>query len=479
MATLQTLIGTTIVAPLIGSIAILLFSSNILFRNFCIVFTPFVTLVSAFLLAFHYSALATPPDAFTLFTLAPGLDISFMVEPVGIFFACLVALLWPLSMLYAVTYMYENKLGDKARFCAYFTISIGCTFGIAFAGDLLCLLIFYETLTLSTYPLVIYKKTEKAIRAGRIYIGMLAGTSILLLLPAIIWIWMTEGHLQFTLGGMLSDTPPWWLLVLLVLGVGKIALVPLHRWLPAAMVAPPPVSALLHAVAVVKAGVFTVAKILIYVIGLDRVNSDWLVYLAGISILTASVIALRQDNLKARLAYSTIGHLGYITMGLALLKPALLGALLHFLTHALGKITLFFAAGAIETTSGKKQVSELDGIGYQMPWTMICVMVAAIALIGLPPTFGFWSKWYLLSGAMQTEHYFALAVLIIGTLLSVAYLVPIIVRAFSHKSSNSTRTEISAESVGLVIPMLVPATLLLLLFLFPEWVMTLVERISQ
>lgn len=455
------LIAATVLTPFIGAIAIALSKPHPRLRNFFALATPFVTLTTVTWLALLY--LQTGTASFTALTLAPNLTVGFMVEPVSVFFACIVALLWPLSMLYALTYLYEKQLADKTRFCVFFTIAIGCTFGVAFAGDLLCLLVFYEALTFSTYPLVVHTQTAEAKRAGRVYLAFLAGTSIVLLLPAVIWIWTTHSTLQFTDGGILSTQASGWLLVLLVFGVGKMALMPLHRWLPSAMAAPPPVSALLHAVAVVKAGVFTLAKILIYIYGLDDVDSNWLVYVAGFSIIAASFIALRQDNLKARLAYSTISHLSYIVMGLALLKPAIVGALLHLLAHALGKITLFFAAGALEVGAGKKKVSELRGIGFRMPWTMTCFAVASLTLIGLPPTAGFWSKWHLLGGSMHAEHYFAVGVLIVSTILNVAYLLPIVTRAFT-RSSDDSYCEVSAS---MLIPMLIPTAIVIILFFSP------------
>ena len=196
-------------------------------------------------------------------------------------------------------------------------------------------------------------------------------------------------------------------------------------------------------------------------------------YVAGISVIAASLIAVRQDNLKLRLAYSTVSHLGYITMGLALLKPAIVGALLHLSTHALSKITLFFAAGAIQSTTGKKYVSELGGIGYQMPWTMTCFAIAAVALIGLPPTLGFWSKWYLLNGALSVEHYFVIIVLIISTLLNAAYLIPVILSAFSKRESVTGHE----APVGMIVPMVLPVIMLLLLFVFPELILDLTQRL--
>jgi len=217
---------------------------------------------------------------------------------------------------------------------------------------------------------------------------------------------------------------------------------PLHSWLPAAMVAPTPVSALLHAVAVVKAGVFTVVKVIVYIFGYEYLASslvnNWLVYVAGFTILAASIVALRQDNLKRRLAYSTISQLSYVVMATAILAPlSVMGAVLHIAAHAIGKITLFFAAGSIYTAAHKTEISQLNGIGRKMPWTMGAFAIASLSMIGVPPTAGFLSKWYILMGAIQVEHVFAIGVIIISTLLNAGYFIPIIYRAFFKESDDA------------------------------------------
>ncbi len=229
------------------------------------------------------------------------------------------------------------------------------------------------------------------------------------------------------------------LLALYMFGIGKAALMPVHRWLPAAMVAPTPVSALLHAVAVVKAGVFSVVKVVVYVFGLDLLAAEssthWLLYAAGASILIASVVALRQDNLKRRLAYSTVSQLSYVTLAAAILAPiSIAAAALHIAAHAFAKITLFFAAGSIYTAAHKTEVSELDGIGQRMPWTMGAFAVASLSMIGVPPTAGFLSKWYMLTGALETQQMVAVVVLVVSTLLNAAYFLPIVYRAFFRVS---------------------------------------------
>ncbi len=374
-----------------------------------------------------------------LFSLLPGLDIAFRVEPLGMLFALIASGLWIVNSLYSIGYMRGNNEAHQTRFFVCFAVALAATMGIAFSGNLFTLFIFYEVLTLSTYPLVTHHGTEKARDGGRVYLGLLLSTSTVLLLPALVFIWFIAGTTDFTVGGILADklrpVELAMLLGLCVFGIGKAALMPFHRWLPAAMVAPTPVSALLHAVAVVKAGVFSVVKVMVYIFGIDTLATagatHWLIGVAGFTIIAASVVALTADNLKRRLAYSTISQLSYVTMAAALLAPlSLVGAVMHIAAHAVGKITLFFAAGAIYTAAHKTEVSQLDGIGRRMPWTMGAFAIAALSMIGLPPAAGFISKWYMVSGAMAGQHWPAVAVIVLSTLLNAGYFLPIVYRAF-------------------------------------------------
>lgn len=400
-----------------------------------------------------------------LFTLSPGLEFALQVEALGILFALVASFLWIVTSVYAIGYMrgYNNGKGEKhqTRFYVAFAVAIAAAMGVAFSANMLTLFICYEILTLSTYPLVTHAGTEEARRGGRMYLGVLLGTSIGLQFLAIIGTWLVAGTLEFSPGGILSgkasDGVIALLLVLYILGIGKAALMPFHRWLPAAMVAPTPVSALLHAVAVVKAGVFTVLKVVAFVIGTDFFVADsdaaagamrglvsWvsqgLIYLAIASLLLASILALRQDNLKRRLAYSTVSQLAYIVLG-ALLGHSLglLGGAMHIATHAFGKITLFFAAGAILVASHKTEISDMRGLGRCMPVTFACFFLASLSLIGLPFFGGFWSKWYLAYGAVQTGQWLALTALMVSSLLSIAYLLPVSVQAFFSDTVNTTK----------------------------------------
>ncbi|MDP6572567.1 MAG: monovalent cation/H+ antiporter subunit D family protein [Rhodospirillales bacterium] len=369
----------------------------------------------------------------------PGLAIAFEVEPLGMMFAGIASFLWIVTSVYSIGYMRGHHEHNQTRFYIYFAVAIASAVGVAFAANMMTLFVFYEVLTLSTFPLVTHHGTDEAKRAGRVYLGILLGTSIGLQFIAVIWTWTLAGTLDFTEGGILRDKASpavvGVLLALYVFGIGKAAVMPFHRWLPAAMVAPTPVSALLHAVAVVKAGVFTVLKVIVYIFGFDFLaqvaSGNWLLYVSGFTIVAASVVALRSDNLKRRLAYSTVSQLSYVIMAAAILTPlSAMGAALHIATHAFGKITLFFCAGSILVASHKTLVSELDGIGRRMPWTMAAFAIGAFSMIGIPPTVGFVSKWYILRAAMEAEQTFAAAVIVLSTLLNAGYFLPIVYAAF-------------------------------------------------
>jgi len=435
----------------------------------------------------------------------PGLALELQIEPLGMLFALVASGLWIVNSIYSIGYMRANREAHQTRFYVCFAVAIAAALGVAFAGNLLTLFLFYEVLTLSTYPLVTHHGTPEARRAGRTYLGILLGTSIALLLLAIVWTWVLSGTLTFARGGILAgkvDAPlAGVLLALYMFGIGKAALMPVHRWLPAAMVAPTPVSALLHAVAVVKAGVFCVVKVIVYVFGTEFLigsgSAQWLPAVAGTTIVLASIIALRSDNLKRRLAYSTVGQLSYVVLAAALLAPAsVMAAALHIGVHAVSKITLFFAAGAIYTAAHKTEVSQLDGIGRRMPLTMTAFAIGALSMIGVPPTAGFISKWYLLTGAMSTQQFAAAGVIVLSTLLNAAYFLPIVYRAFfvaptkqipaahGHHpgATGSGHADHGGEHGEAPWPMLlalsVTAALTLLLFFQPGPLLTLARLVS-
>ena len=452
-----------------------------------------LTLLTATLLAIAVWSIAPEVlegrrPAFVFGQVVPGIEIAFSVEPLGMLFAALASTLWIVNSIYSIGYMRSNDEKNQTRFYTFFAISLFAALGIAFADNLFTLFIFYEVLTLSTYPLVAHKGDEGTIRSARVYLGVLLTTSIGLLLPAIVWTYLAAGTIAFTAGGVLENKlggPLLGLLLLLyVFGIGKAAVMPVHRWLPAAMVAPTPVSALLHAVAVVKAGVFTITKVIVYIFGADylfaQASGDFMLYAAVFTIVAASVIALRQTNIKRMLAYSTVAQLSYVVMAAAILRPlAEIGAAIHMVAHAFGKITLFFAAGAIYVASGKTEIAQLKGIGWRMPLTMTAFTIGALSMIGVPPTGGFVSKWYILAGAFQAENYLALMTIILSTALNAAYFLPIVYLAWFIKEDMPPASNHGEAPFAAVLALTVTAALTLLFFLFNAPVVELARQLTH
>jgi multicomponent Na+:H+ antiporter subunit D len=418
----------------------------------------------------------------------PGLPIRFEVEPLGMLFALVAGLLWIVTSIYAIGYMRGHHEQNQTRFYAMFAVAIGSAMGTAFAGNLLTLFLWYEILTVSTYPLVAHAGTPDARRGARTYLGVLLGTSIGLQLLAILITYSVSGTLEFREGGILAGqlNPAWagLLYALFVFGIGKAAVMPFHRWLPAAMVAPTPVSALLHAVAVVKAGVFTVLKVTVYVFGTDFIlNSganDWLIWFAGATILLASLIAMTKDNLKARLAYSTVSQLSYIVLGAMLAtEMGLLGGSLHIATHAVAKITLFFAAGAILVAAHKTEISDMGGLGRAMPITFGAFLIGSLSIIGMPPFGGLWSKWFLGLGTVEAGQWLLLSVLLVSSLLNIAYLLPIPIRAFFGKAKDGTAyTQIKEAPMTCIAAMIITSAACLVLFFYPDPFYTLAADVA-
>jgi multicomponent Na+:H+ antiporter subunit D len=410
-----------------------------------------------------------------LFDIAPGVSLALKADPLGLSFALSASLLWIFTSFYSIGYMRALKEHDQTRYFASFAVCLSATMGIAFAANLLTFFIFYEVLTISTYPLVIHKENAAAIAAGRKYLAFLLSGGVALLLAMGLTQRMA-GTLNFTPGGFLSGSMGQAgllaLFVLFLVGVGtKSGLMPLHSWLPTAMIAPTPVSALLHAVAVVKAGVFGFVRVIGFVFGpalaTDIGATTLTTVAASVTIVIASLLAMAQDNLKRRLAYSTIGHLSYIVLGTVLLAPAgWLGGLFHITTHAAMKITLFFCAGAIYVKTGRENVSELDGIGKQMPLTMAAFTIGSLGLAGLPPVGGFISKWFLVQGAVESGQLLLLAALLPSGLLNAGYLFPIVIRAFFKSSRDFSKFD--EAPLLMVIPLLFTAAFSLLLGIYPD-----------
>jgi multicomponent Na+:H+ antiporter subunit D len=366
--------------------------------------------------------------------LVPGLDFVLHADAMSLLFVNLSAVLWLATTVYAIGYL-ENS-PNRSRFFGYFSLCVTATVGLAMAGNLLTFLVFYEALTLTTYPLVVHRGTEIARKAGRTYLAYTLFGGVLVL-AGTIWLYSLTGTLEFVDRGFVAglgidENVLRAIFVLLILGVGvKAALVPLHGWLPQAMVAPAPVSALLHAVAVVKAGAFGVVRIVYDVFGIEFAASLGvtlpLAILASVTILYGSTRALFQDDLKRRLAFSTVSQVSYITLGVAIAGPiATIGGIVHLVHQGFMKITLFFCAGNFAETLGVHKVSELGGIGRRMPWTTAAFTLAAFGMIGVPPMVGFISKWYLGMGALEVGQDWVVLVLAVSSLLNAAYFLPIV-----------------------------------------------------
>ena len=379
------------------------------------------------------------------FDMMGGLVLKLSAEPIGNLFALLASFLWVITTVYSIGYMRGHKEVNQTRFYSCFAIALAAVMTAAYADNLLTLFIAYEVLTISTFPLVTHAGTDNARRGGRLYISLLMGTSIGLLMPAIIWTFILTGTTTFTAGGIIDPaigvTTISILIGLYVFGIAKAAIMPFHRWLPAAMVAPTPVSALLHAVAVVKTGVFALLKIATYTFGVDTLavtgSADWILWIAAFTVLSASLVAFSKDNLKARLAYSTISQLSYIIIAACLASSvAVIGGAMHIVMHGFAKITLFFCAGAIMVSAHKTNISELDGLGRKMPITMLAFTIGSLGIIGLPPASGLWSKLLIAQGTLQNGQIWLIAVLMLSTLLNIAYLLQVPLRAFFREPKN-------------------------------------------
>ena len=482
----ETAIKVALGLPLAAMILTALFGKRPNLREALTLLTAGTLLVVVGSLAPSVFAGARP--SVTLFEVMPGLAVAFQIEPLGLLFALVASSLWIVTTCYTIGYMRAHNEEHQTRFYACFAVAIFAAIGAAMSQNMLTLFFFYEVLTLSTYPLVTHHGTDKARKGGRTYLGILFFTSVAFLLLAVVWTWNLAGTLDFQPGGILagkaSDGVLMALLALYFFGTGKAALMPFHRWLPAAMVAPTPVSALLHAVAVVKVGVFTVMKVSVYIFGIDLLSSTGisvpLMYVAAATILLASLVALTKDNLKARLAYSTVSQLSYIVLGAALANSwGVIGGGMHIAMHAFGKITLFFCAGAIYVTTHKTEISDMHGIGRVMPVTTFAFLLGALSIIGLPPLGGSWSKWYLALGAAEGHRGLLVAVLMISSLLNIAYLMPIVVRGFfSAPGNGQEQLDVKEAPLFCVVPLCITAVGSLALFFFADTIYELLKPIT-
>ncbi|WP_249549047.1 proton-conducting transporter membrane subunit [Anaplasma phagocytophilum] len=419
--------------------------------------------------------------------------ILFILEPeaLGIVFGILVSFLWAVTNIYTIGYMNKvyGKLQDRSVFYSCFAASIGCTMGIAFAGNLVTLFIFYEMLTICTYPLIIHGGSKDSIASGSFYIKTLLCSSVFLFLPAIAIVCVTsEAAGLFSARSFISETHPNllpFIVVMLCYGVAKAAIVPVHIWLPRAMVAPTPVSALLHAVAVVKSGVFTLIKITVCALGIHGMYNYYnapatidvaphhniMLYLSVVTIIAGSIFAVAQKNLKRLLAYSTVSQLSYITLALSMFTDgAVAAAVFQMVCHAFAKITLFFAVGAVYAASGKTMIRDIDGLGRVMPITFTAFCIGALAMIGIPPAATFWGKFYIITEALKQQNYIVIFTVALSTVLNTLYFVPLMYRVFF--AADATCTERVKEAPLLILlAMLVSSTCTILLFLKPNIVL--------
>jgi len=422
---------------------------------------------------------------YTVARVLPDLAIKFRVDAFGMLFALVSSSLWIITSMYSVGYMRSLKEHSQTRYFCFFALSLSATVGVAFSANLLTLYLFYEMLSFATYPLVTHHQDREARSSGRKYLLYIVGSSIGFVLPAMVLCYYITGTLDFADQGiMIGRASPKVILILLLLflfGFAKAGIMPFHSWLPAAMVAPTPVSALLHAVAVVKVGAFSVFRIITGIFGtglLSALHLNTIIcVIASFTIITASLIALSQDGLKRRLAFSTIGQLSYIVLGAALLSPkGLTGGMLHIAMHAFGKITLFFCAGAIFAATGKKYISEMAGIGKRMPITMTAFFIGSLSVIGLPPCGGFISKWYLVLGTLEADQWVMLVILLSSSLLNAAYFLPVVYKAFFCTPEESKFEDKTEEAPRwCVIPLEITAVISIILFFYPQPFLKLAE----
>ncbi len=465
-----------VLISLIGSIPIMLSGRNPNLReSWTILIALGKVIIVASLLP---TVLAGGGFEFTIAEVIPGVPIALRVDAMGMFFALVASLLWLLTSIYSIGYMRTLNEHAQTRFYASFAVAISATLGVAFSANLLTLYLFYEILSLSTYPLVTHEQNSEARKSGRKYLTYILGTSIALALPGMLIVYSIAGTLDFKVGGILVGTgvTPQTLALLLVLflfGFAKSGLMPFHGWLPAAMVAPTPVSSFLHGVAVVKVGVFSILRVIFHILGPEQLamaDVGWIITtIASITIIIASLIALTQDNLKRRLAYSTIGQLSYMILGAGMLTAAgMTGGLLHIAMHAFGKITLFFCAGAIFVAAGKKYISQMDGLGRRMPITYLAFFAGSLSIVGMPPFGGFISKWNLGIGAIESGQFLLLVVLLVSSLLNAFYFFPIIYRGFFMPAAAGEPEGIKEAPIFCLIPLSITALCSLLLFFWPS-----------
>ena len=478
-----------VIIPLFGSLVVMTLKKHPNLREF--VSSSASVLLFLMVLSFIPALKAGKTLVYPLFQLLPGLSITLRADGFSMIFALVASSLWMIAVFYSMGYMRAHDEPCQTRFNACFALAIFGAIGVAFSDNLLTLYLFYEIVSVCTYPLVAHHQDEESYEGARKYIIYLTTTAKFFLLPALILIYVLVGNLDFPHNiatGIIPASSTDWVVTMLyifcILGFAKNGVMPFHHWLPGAMVAPTPVSALLHAVAVVKVGVFCTTRTMLYVFGVDTMDRLNLgiptAYFVGFTIIVASMIALSKDNLKARLAYSTVSQLSYIILGVALLTPhAIEGGLIHIVNHAFAKITLFFCAGAIYIAAHKKYISEMSGLGRTMPFTFGAFAVASLSMIGAPPVAGFVSKWYLLVGSMEAHQVGILLILIASTVLNVGYFAPVTYKAFFGKRpEGDIETGIKEAPLSMLIPLLIAVTVSVIIGIYPNFMMQFVRMVT-
>jgi multicomponent Na+:H+ antiporter subunit D len=490
-----------VLAPLIGAGLVMTAGKKPNLREAC----SFVAAATLFGLTFSLIPAIRAGETlhFTLFQLlvpgehSTGLSFALRADALSMVFALTASFLWMVAVFYSAGYMRGLEEHAQTRFSTCFALALFGAVGCAFADNLLTLYLFYEIVSVTTYPLVAHHQDDEGYEGAKKYLVYLTTAAKGLILPAMVLIYVLSGTLDFAHNAHVGILPAGVhngvivvLYICCILGFAKNGIMPLHSWLPSAMVAPTPVSALLHAVAVVKVGVFSTVRVMLYVFGVDLMGSLHLglptAYFVSITILVGSIVALSKDNLKARLAYSTVSQLSYVILGVALLNPiGVSGGLFHIAAHAFSKITLFFCAGAIYVTTHKKDISEMGGLGRQMPWTFGAFALAALSMIGVPPVAGFTSKLYLLVGALDAGSIGILVVLIASALLNAAYFAPVVYHAFfgqpaaasaaaNHNSAahgHSPAIHTGEAPLAMLIPLCLTAAISVALGLYPDFFM--------
>ncbi|MBI5380746.1 MAG: monovalent cation/H+ antiporter subunit D family protein [Opitutae bacterium] len=490
-----------VLAPLVGAGLVMATGKKPNLREAC----SFIAAATLFGLVFSMISAVSAGQTlhFTLFQLLPGLSFSLRADALSMVFAVAASFLWVLTVFYAAGYMRGLEEHAQTRFNTCFALALFGAIGCAFSDNLLTLYLFYEIVSVTTYPLVAHHQDDEGYEGAKKYMVYLTTTAKGLILPAMVLIYVLSGTLDFAGNAHTGIIPAGVhnglitiLYICCILGFAKNGIMPLHNWLPSAMVAPTPVSALLHAVAVVKVGVFSTVRVMLYIFGVDLMDKLHLglptALFVSITILVGSVIALSKDNLKARLAYSTVSQLSYVILGVALLSPiGVSGGLFHIAAHAFSKITLFFCAGAIYVTTHKKNISEMGGLGRQMPWTFAAFALAALSMIGVPPVAGFTSKLYMLVGSLDAGSYVILAVLIGSSLLNAAYFAPVVYHAFfgkppapsaapaeahhshghGHSHEHAHPEHHGEASLAMLIPLCITAVLSVAIGVYPDFFM--------